>query len=122
ELETAGDPLGVAQVDVNLGDFQAMRHRPAAALPILKAAADRFEKLGAREGRVYALIALAAVERALLDPAAALATTDRFWPPEEHTSNPRMQWRAVRSRIEALVANGRLGDADALITRVRRES
>ena len=101
ELETAGDPLGVAQVDVNLGDFQAMRHRPADAVPILRNAADRFEKLGAREGRVYALVALASAERALLDPVAALATTDRFWPPESGTSNPRMRWNAVRARIEA---------------------
>ena len=122
ELETAGDPLGVAQVDVNLGDFQAMRHRPADALPILKNAADRFEKLGAREGRVYALIALATAERALLDPAAALATTDRFWPPESNTSNPRMQWNAVRARIEALAANGRLRDASVLVDRVRTGS
>ena len=38
ELESAGDPLGVAQVDVNLGDFQLMRHRPADALPILRMA------------------------------------------------------------------------------------
>jgi DNA-binding winged helix-turn-helix (wHTH) protein/tetratricopeptide (TPR) repeat protein len=122
ELETAGDPLGVAQVDVNLGDFQAMRHRPADALPILKNAAERFEKLGAREGRVYALVAIAAAERALLDPAAALATTDRFWPPEANTSNPRMQWNAVRARIEALAANGRLRDAAVLVERVRAES
>jgi tetratricopeptide (TPR) repeat protein len=122
ELETAGDPLGVAQVDVNLGDFQAMRHRPADALPILKNAAERFEKLDAREGRVYALIAVAAAERALLDPAAALATTDKFWPPESNTSNPRMQWNAVRARIEALAANGRLRDASVLVGRVRAES
>jgi DNA-binding winged helix-turn-helix (wHTH) protein/tetratricopeptide (TPR) repeat protein len=122
ELETAGDPLGAAQVDVNLGDFQAMRHRPADALPILKNAADRFEKLGAREGRVYALVAVAAAERALLDPAAALATTDKFWPPESNTSNPRMQWKAVRARAEALVANGRLGEAQTLVRRIRAES
>jgi len=122
ELETAGDPLGVAQVDVNLGDFQAMRHRPADAVPILKNAAERFEKLGAREGRAYALVALAAAERALLDPAAALATTERFWPPESSTANPRMQWNAVRARIEALAANGRLRDASVLVGRVRAES
>ncbi len=122
ELETAGDPLGVAQVDVNLGDFQAMRHRPADAVPILRNAADRFEKLGAREGRVYALVALASAERALLDPVAALATTDRFWPPESGTSNPRMRWNAVRARIEALAANGRLRDASLLVERVRAES
>ena len=122
ELESAGDPLGVAQVDVNLGDFQVMRHRPADALPILRNAADRFEKLGAREGRVYSLVQIAAVERELLDPAASLATTDRFWPPEANTSNPRMQWNAVRARIEALAANGRLGDAEVLVGRVRAES
>jgi len=122
ELETAGDPLGVAQVDVNLGDFEAMRHRPADALPILKNAAERFEKLGAREGRVYALVAVAAAERALLDPAAALATTERIWPPESNTSNPRMQWTAVRARIEALAASGRLRDASGLVERVRSEA
>ena len=122
ELESAGDPLGVAQVDVNLGDFQVMRHRPADALPILRNAADRFEKLGAREGRVYSLVQVAAVERELLDPAASLATTDRFWPPEANTSNPRMQWNAVRARIEALAANGRLRDAETLVGRVRAES
>ncbi|HKE48333.1 MAG TPA: winged helix-turn-helix domain-containing protein [Rhodanobacteraceae bacterium] len=122
ELETAGDPLGVAQVEVNLGDFQAMRHRPADALPLLKNAAQRFEQLGAREGRVYALTGIAAVERALLDPAAALATTDRFWPPESSTSNPRMQGTATRARIEALVANGKLGDAETLIERIRAAS
>jgi hypothetical protein len=99
-----------------------MRNRPADALPILKNAAERFEKLGAREGRVYALIAVAAAERALLDPAAALATTDKFWPPESNTSNPRMQWNAVRARIEALAANGRLRDASVLVGRVRAES
>jgi DNA-binding winged helix-turn-helix (wHTH) protein/tetratricopeptide (TPR) repeat protein len=122
ELESAGDPLGVAQVDVNLGDFQIMQHRPADALPILRNAADRFEKLGAREGRVYSLVQVAAVERELLDPAASLATTDRFWPPEANTSNPRMQWNAVRARIEALAANGRLRDAETLAARVRAEA
>lgn len=122
ELATAGDPLGVAQVDVNLGDFQAMRHRPAAALPLLRKAAGRFAELGAREGQVYALIQVAAAERELLEPAAALATTERFWPPEAHTSNPRMQWNATRARIEALAANGRLREAQALIERIRRGS
>lgn len=122
ELETAGDPLGVAQVDVNLGDFQAMRHRPADALPMLQTAARRFGELGAREGLVYALIGVAAMQRELLDPAAALATTDRFWPPETNTSNPRMRWKATLARAQALAANGRLGDAQAIIERIRVES
>jgi len=119
ELETAGDPLGVAQVDVNLGDFQAMRHRPADALPMLENAARQFGQLGAREGLVYALIGVSATQRELLDATAALATTDRFWPPEAHTSNPRMQWKATLARAAALSATGRLGEAQALIERIR---
>ncbi len=122
ELETSGDPLGVAQVDVNLGDFQAMRHRPADALPMLQTAARRFGELGAREGLVYALIGVAAMQRELLDPVAALATTDRFWPPETSTNNPRMRWKATLARAQALAANGRLGDADALVAKIRTES
>jgi DNA-binding winged helix-turn-helix (wHTH) protein/tetratricopeptide (TPR) repeat protein len=122
ELETAGDPLGVAQVDVNLGDFQAMRHRPADALPLLESAARQFSELGAREGLVYALIGVGATQRELLDPAAALATTDRFWPPEANTSNPRMQWKATLARAAALAANGRLHEAQALIEHIRADS
>jgi DNA-binding winged helix-turn-helix (wHTH) protein/tetratricopeptide (TPR) repeat protein len=122
ELETAGDPLGVAQVDVNLGDFQLIRHRPADALPMLKTAAQRFEQLGAREGLVYALIGVAGAQRDLLDPAAALATTDRYWPAQSSTNNPRMQWMATRARAEALAGNGRLGDAQALVERIRTQS
>src|SRR5690606_12771099 len=37
-LQGIGDALGVAQVDVNLGDFQLLRHRPAEALPMLESA------------------------------------------------------------------------------------
>jgi len=122
ELETAGDPLGIAQVDVNLGDFQVMRHRPADALPGLRAAAKRFEDLGAREGLVYSAVAVSAVERDLLDPAAALATTDRIWPAESKTSNPRMQWSATQARAAALAANARLRDAQVLVDRIRAES
>ena len=122
DLETAGDPLGIAAVEVNLGDFQTMRHKPADALPLLATAERRFRELGAREGLVHTLISIAAMQRELLDPAAALATTDRFWPPESSTSNPRMQWAATRSRIEALIASGRLGEADTLIERIRAAS
>jgi DNA-binding winged helix-turn-helix (wHTH) protein/tetratricopeptide (TPR) repeat protein len=122
ELETAGDLLGIAQVDVNLGDFLVMRHRPADALPMLKSAAQRFERLGAREGLVYTLVEIASAERELLDPAAALAATERFWPPEAHTSNPRMQWIATRARIEALAASGRLAEAESLVDRVRTDA
>jgi len=122
ELETVGDGLGVASVDVNLGEFQLMRHRPAAALPLLKDAVVRFERLGAREGRAYALLQQAIAEGELLDIDAALATTARGWPAQAQTSNLRMRWNLSAARAQALASAGRLDAAQALVEQIRTDS
>jgi DNA-binding winged helix-turn-helix (wHTH) protein/tetratricopeptide (TPR) repeat protein len=122
DLETVGDALGVASVDVNLGDFQLMRHRPADALTVLANAARQFERLGAREGRAYALSQQAIAEGELLDVDAALATSARFWPPEANTNNLRMRWNLVLARAQALAGVGRLDAAQVLIERIRNEA
>lgn len=122
ELEAIGDSFGVASVDVNLGEFQQMRHRPADALPILKNAARQFERLGAREGRAYALVQQSGAESELLDADAALATSERFWPPESNTSNQRMRWTLSAARASALAGVGRFEEAQALVERIRREA
>lgn len=122
ELEMIGDALGVASVDVNLGEFQLLRHRPADALPILRQAAHAFEQLGAREGLAHALVQQAAAERAMLDYAAALGTTARFWPPESHTNNLRMRWTLTRARAQSLADVGRSAEAQVLIRRIRAEA
>jgi tetratricopeptide (TPR) repeat protein len=122
ELATVGDSLGVASVDVNLGEFQRMRHRPADALVLLKKAVSEFELLGAREGRAYALAQQATVERELLDAEAALATTARFWPVEAHTSNERMRWTLTLERAAGLVASGRVAEGEHLIERIEADS
>ena len=119
ELETVGDSLGVASVDVNVGDFQLMRHRPADALAMLIEAADAFARLGAREGLAHALAQQVAAQLERVDPAAALATSERFWPPESHTSNLRMRWTLVLARAEALAAAGEAGAARELLAEVR---
>jgi DNA-binding winged helix-turn-helix (wHTH) protein/tetratricopeptide (TPR) repeat protein len=122
ELEAIGDSFGVASVDVNLGEFQQMRHRPADALPILKNATRQFERLGAREGRAYALVQQAGAESELLDTDAALATSERFWPPEANTSNQRMRWTLTAARATVLAGVGRFDEAQVLIERLRRET
>ncbi|WP_300619222.1 winged helix-turn-helix domain-containing protein [Dokdonella sp.] len=122
ELEAVGDGLAVASVDVNLGGFQLARHRPADAAAILKNAVRQFERLGAREGRAYALAELAAAESELLDHDGALATSERFWPPESNTSNQRMRWTLVAARARALYGVGRVEEAQALVDRLGRES
>jgi len=122
DLETVGDALGVASVDVNLGDFQLMRHRPGDALAVLANAVRQFERLGAREGRAYALSQQAIAEGELLDVDAALATSLRFWPAEANTNNLRMRWNLVLARAQALVGVGRLDAAQVLIERIRNEA
>jgi tetratricopeptide (TPR) repeat protein len=119
ELETVGDSLGVASVDVNVGDFHLMRHRPADALAMLAEAADAFARLGAREGRAHALAQQVAAQLENMDPAAALATSERFWPPGSHTSNLRMRWTLVLARAEALAACGQASAARDLLAEVR---
>ena len=121
-LESAGDALGVASVDVNLGDLQLQRRRAADARATLAEAASEFERLGAREGRAHALVQLARAQAELLDPAAALATTDLFWPPESHTSNLRLRWTLAAARAAALAAAGRVAAARELAGRVLDET
>jgi tetratricopeptide (TPR) repeat protein len=122
ELAAVGDGLGAASVDVNLGDVQLMRHRPATALPVLANAVLQFERLGAREGRAYALSQRAIAEGDLLDGDAALATTERFWPPESNTSNERLRANLMLVRAQALYGAGRLGAAQALLGRIREHT
>ncbi|HEX6833381.1 MAG TPA: hypothetical protein VF132_07605, partial [Rudaea sp.] len=121
-LQTAGDPLAVATVDVNLGDFQSLRHRPADALPMLDRAARQYRQLGAREGFAHSAVARANLHVQLLDPAAALAALDEVWPAESHTSNVRMRWSIVQARADVLASLGRFDEAQSLIERVRTQS
>ncbi|MEO7325593.1 MAG: winged helix-turn-helix domain-containing protein [Dokdonella sp.] len=122
ELETIGDGLGVAGVDVNLGDFQLMRHRPADALPILRNAVREFAQLGAREGLAYALSQQASAEREMLEFPAALATTQRFWPADAHTNNLRMRWTLTATRAAVLADGTRFDEADVLLRQLQTES
>lgn len=122
EMDAAGDALGVAQVDLNLGVIEARRQRPAQAVAALQEAATRLARLGARAEYLAAVVAVAELQQDLLEPAAALATTDAFWPPEAQTPNPRVRWKLALVRGEALAENGRLRDAQALVDRVATES
>lgn len=122
EMDAAGDALGVAQVDLNLGVIEARRQRPAQAVAALEEAAARLKRLGARAEYLAAVVAIAELQQDLLEPAAALATTEAFWPPETQTPNPRLRWKLALVRGEALAENGRLRDAQTLVDRVAHEA
>ncbi|MCQ4164650.1 winged helix-turn-helix domain-containing protein [Tahibacter harae] len=114
ETETAGNPLGTAQVDLNLALIEVRRLRPATALPMLVDVAARFERLGAQEEYVFSIASIAEVQQLLLDHQGALATIARCWPPQEHSANPRLRWKISLVRAEALLETGQVEAADQL--------
>ncbi|HET6546126.1 MAG TPA: winged helix-turn-helix domain-containing protein [Rhodanobacteraceae bacterium] len=118
ELAAAGDLVNMAQVDENLGNMQALRHRPYLARHILEGTQERFAQLGAQEQRGFTLSNLTQVLIQLLEHKRVLATSDMFWPPEQHSSNPRLRWRLVWTRAAALTDNGRLAEARKLLQRI----
>lgn len=120
--EMSNDAFGVARVDLNLGVIAMDRGLPAAAVPIFQNAAERFERLSTPEARNFALRSLADAHAMLLEHDQSLATTDRFWPAEAHSRNPREGWWLTLSRAVALAGVGHLRDADDLIKRVRESS
>ena len=122
QMATAGDTLGVAQVDLNLAEFEAIRRRPSAALQALPAIAERLERLGATEEYVHTMIVIAELQGQTLDHRAALATLDRIWPAESHTNNLRLRWRLEAERAEVLADNGRLAEAETVLAHIAAAS
>jgi len=120
--EMSNDAFGVARVDLNLGAVAMDRGQPAIAAPIFSDAADRFRVLATPEALNSALRSLADAQSMLLEHDKALATTDRFWPVDTHSRNPREGWWLTLSRAVALAGAGRLRDADDLVARIRASS
>jgi DNA-binding winged helix-turn-helix (wHTH) protein/tetratricopeptide (TPR) repeat protein len=120
--EMSNDTFGVARVDLNLGAVAMDRGLPSVAAPIFEDAAARFQNLATPEALNSALRSLADAQSTLLEHARALATTDRFWPVDTHSNNPREGWWMTLTRAVVLTANGRLHDADELVTQIRTSS
>ncbi|WP_300621482.1 winged helix-turn-helix domain-containing protein [Dokdonella sp.] len=118
----AADVLGVAHIDMNLGLVAAQRYRTAQALPMLREAEQRLREVGAREEAAYARYAMIGVQLQLLELAAARTLSDQNWPPEAHTGNERLRWQLVFARAQVLAAEGRLGEASALLERLARDA
>ncbi len=115
ETEAAGNALGTTQIDLNLALIEVRRLRPATALPMLETAAARFERLGAQEEFVFTVASIAEVQQLLLDHTGALATTERYWPPQSHSKNQRLRHKLAQVRAEALFEVGRLREATAIV-------
>jgi DNA-binding winged helix-turn-helix (wHTH) protein len=118
-LAKAGDMLGLAVIDSNVGALAMNRERFAEAAPILEHSADRFAAFHAYAAELNARGNAAVTHLALLDPTAALASADRMKELVEKVQDPERRRAADLIRVQVLYANGLLQAAGQLLREVR---
>lgn len=117
-LESIGDRLALARLDTNVGILDARRDRFAEALPVLEAAAENLAAYHDLTSELYARVALAYTQLALLDPAAALAGEPRLRELIEREPHDGRSRYAALARVEVLAANGQLATAQSLLAQI----
>ena len=118
QLERAGDALGVAHVDANLGLLEYERGALAQANAHLASAAQRFEAFSSARERVSALSGLLLVQQAQLQNTAALATSARLWAGVEQAGDPVQKRALILRRAGALLVTGGLRETGRLLDAV----
>ncbi len=119
ELESAGDVLGVARVDANLGMLELYRGRPAAALGYLPAAADRFQSFGALHELLLTLTGVIEAQLQMLQRAQAGATVERASQLRERITDPDQQVDLLLNRAQWFIGEGRHREASAALAQAR---
>lgn len=121
-LEGAGDRLGLARVDINVGILDARRARYAEALPVLVGAADRLTAFRDFNNELFARTSLARVRLELLDSRAALAGDVRLRELVQAEPSPAKRRYANLVRAMVLDATGQLAAARDLLAEVRADA
>jgi len=116
QLEEAGDVLAIARVESNQGGLEMTRDRPDQAIGYLESAAATFERYGAINELMETLASLVSNYMVLLEPAKALAASDRSWALATRVTDPNQRLNLTMDRIDAFIALGRFHDAGALLT------
>ena len=118
-LESAGDALGVARVDANLGMLELYRGRPAAALGYLPPAADRFQSFGALHELLLTLTGVIEAQLAMLQHDAALATLERASAVRERITDPDQRVDLLLNRAQVFIGSGRYREAEAALLQAK---
>ena len=114
-FERNGDRVALIRVDANEASAMMARGRPADALPILLRAGQRFEQFGLLNEALIAITNEVDAYRTLLQPAEALAASERGWALLQRVQDANLQHHFKRERAAALAANGRTAEAHALL-------
>jgi len=118
-LASAGDALGVARVDANLGMLELYRGRPAAALGYLPGAADRFQSFGALHELLLTLTGVIEAQLAMLQHDAALATLERASAVRERITDPDQRVDLLLNRAQVFMGSGRYREAEAALLQAK---
>ena len=116
QLEEAGDTLAIARVDTDQAALEMNRDRPQEAIGYLEKAATVFERYGAINELMETLASLASNHMVLLQPADALAASDRSWALATRVTDPNQHLNLIEDRVDAFIALGRLREAGALLS------
>ncbi len=106
-FESSGNLLALAVLDSNLAALDMHHERYAEAESGFRRAADRFSTFAMKAAELNALTAMAEIDLALLEPAAALAIEPRVRNLVTQVSDPARQRSGELTAIQILVANGR---------------
>jgi len=115
ELERAGDIIGAAAVDTNLGILDSSRGRVAEAEAAFDRAVATFTRFGVRDNLAASLLGRADAQLALVDRSGALASSAQASELAGHLENPILVERIGASRVRALLETGQLTEAARLL-------
>jgi DNA-binding winged helix-turn-helix (wHTH) protein len=114
-LERAGDAVGVARVDTNLGLMELNSGKPALALHSFERAISVFQRFDVRDSLASGLLGKSRTQQQLADNAAALATARQAGALARELENPVLVRGVTQQLAEALLANGLLREAGAVL-------
>ncbi|MEO5559490.1 MAG: transcriptional regulator [Dokdonella sp.] len=106
-FESSGNLLALALIDSNLAALDMRRERYAEAIPVFRRAADRFATFGVHAAELNALMGVAELQLALLEPAAALTLEPRLRDLTAQVADPAWRRNGELTCLTVLVANGR---------------
>lgn len=121
-LTVTGDALSLARIEANEGLMENTRGRYAEGLAIMRRSEERFRRLGGRSEMMMAIDDQIDALLALLQPTEALATSERSWALLPQISNTDLRRSLQVQHARALAANGRIGEAAALLVRIADEA
>jgi len=121
-LEIVGDALSLARIEANEGVMENTRGRYAEGVAIMRRSEERFRRFGARNEALQAIRDQVLGHLALLQPVEALAAAERGWAQLAQIENVDLRRSMQLQYARALAANGRIGEAAALLTRIADET